>query len=155
MKILKSAALACFLLFAGTAMASGYRSVVVTLTDGTTNQITLTTSLKTTFLETLVIFTDGAKEFTFNRAQIESFHFDGKNGGAEIIGADESRPVVGNGEITFSNLPSGSSVALYDLQGRCLVSAGAEGTYRMELPSLAKGVYIVKVNRMSYKITVR
>lgn len=61
MKILKSAALACLLLFAGTAMASGYRSVVVTLTDGTTNQITLTTSLKTTFLETLVIFTDGAK----------------------------------------------------------------------------------------------
>lgn len=154
MKILKSAALACLLLFAGTAMASGYRSVVVTLTDGTTNQITLTTSLKTTFLKTLVIFTDGAKEVTFNRAQIESFHFDGSNGGAEMVGVEESRPVVGNGEITFGNLPVGSKVALYDLQGRCLVSAGAEGSYRMELPNLEKGIYIVKVNRMSYKITV-
>ena len=71
-----------------------------------------------------------------------------------MVGVEESRPVVGNGEITFGNLPVGSKVALYDLQGRCLVSAGAEGSYRMELPNLEKGVYIVKVNRMSYKITV-
>lgn len=146
-------AILCFL--AAGSHAESYRSVVVSLSDGSNTRINLTGTLETAFDESQVIFTDGETQIRFDKALMESFTFDEASDGVSAITGENTTPVVGNGVIEFSGLPDGSRIRLYDLGGKCLLDEAASGNYKMEIPAQTRGVYIVNVNNMSYKITLK
>ena len=62
-----------------------------------------------------------------------------------------------DGVLTLSGLKAGSTVSLYALDGRLMQSKTVlhDGTFRHSLASLSQGIYIVKVNNLSYKIMKR
>ena len=61
---------------------------------------------------------------------------------------------AGREHIDFSNLPAGAAISIYTLDGKQLYShRPAEGkTLSLPLSSLQSGIYLVKVNDVTYKI---
>lgn len=55
--------------------------------------------------------------------------------------------------ITFGHLAEGSQVAIYDLQGRTVQSTTATERYTIARGTLPRGVYIVKINNFTTKLS--
>ena len=62
-----------------------------------------------------------------------------------------------NGELIIGQLPQGADVGVYALDGKLVrqLKARRSGTYRLQLGELPRGVYLVKANRVTYKIMKR
>ena len=54
--------------------------------------------------------------------------------------------------IVIDNAEAGSQLAVYTLDGRQVVSATIPESYSIERSSLAKGAYIIRINKTSFKI---
>lgn len=57
--------------------------------------------------------------------------------------------------ITLTNLPDNSKIAIYDINGRCLKSVTASGTTTISLDSISRGTYILSINGKTVKISAR
>ena len=62
-----------------------------------------------------------------------------------------------DGTLVLSQLKQGASVAVYTADGKIVreLKAQRQGTFRLSLASLPKGVYIVKADTITYKIMKR
>lgn len=56
--------------------------------------------------------------------------------------------------MTFGNLPEGSVIAVYVVNGALLSQVTVSGNYVLSLSSLPGGTVIVNVNGISYKIAL-
>jgi len=135
--------------------AQNYRSVVVDMTDGSQTMVALEEGLTTKFVGAYVIFdSPTSSKVVLVKANIVSMSFSETSGIADVV-SDSTAPVYGDGVVSFRGLPADSSVDMYDMSGRRLMHADASGDYTLSLGDLTPGIYIVTVNRISYKISVK
>ena len=116
--------------------------------------INLSDNLKTEFKEDRVIFADGELLFEFNRKKVDSFIFS-ETVGIETAHADASAPVMGPGSMSFSNLPGNSRIQVVAINGSVVADVTVSGNYALNLNGWTAGVYVVKVNGLSYKVIVK
>ena len=67
----------------------------------------------------------------------------------------DSAPCFNGDSMLFDSLPDGSVIAVFDMAGATVMSHTASGSHELRLGLLPAGVYVVRVNNMSYKVTVR
>ncbi len=135
--------------------AQGYKSVVVDMIDGSQTMVALEQGLTTKFVGAYVIFdSPTSSNVVLAKANIASMSFSETTGIADVV-SDSTAPVYGDGVISFNGLPAGSSVEMFDMSGHRLMHADVSGDYTISLGNLTPGVYIVTVNRISYKISVK
>lgn len=89
---------------------------------------------------------------TIPRDNIQRFEHSTELAGIGGIDADTQAPVISGGILSFTNLPAGSRVEVFDMAGRRMISEVAEGAYTLSLSQLGSGVFVVKVNNLTYKI---
>lgn len=146
--------LALSLLTVGTlsATAANYKSLLIHLQDDTQVTVNLTEEFKATFTDTDLHIEGVAETKDVPREKIASFEFDNEISSVDAITAD---PVQQDGYLAFCGLPAGTAVQVFRTDGVCLATYAAEGDWRLDLSTLPKGVCIVSVNGMSYKINVK
>ncbi len=149
----KSFWLVLLLVLAIKAEAAGYKSVYVTLLDGSVSQIDLTDDMKTTFDETNVIFSDETFLMEFEKQQVSKFEFSELTG-IESTTVFNTAPIIKAGILTLHGMPDNSRVAIYSTSGTCISENHFSHTCSINLNDLPSGVYIVNVNNISYKIAI-
>lgn len=139
------------------AHAAGFRSLIVSQTDGSEVEIELTDEFTAYFEDGMLQVFGTSTEISVPQDKIKSFAFSevSKTGVTDVEIADAAAPQVSGNSMLFKQLPAKSSVAVHDAAGRCLVSATAEGDYVLSLDSLGTGVRLVTVNGVTYKIVVK
>ena len=155
MKNLKVLAASLLLCSAITSRADGYRRVEIQEFNGNITSVDLSDNLTTEFSDGMVRFVDGDLMFEFDRESVKSFNFGEVSTGIQNADAEGNAPSIEQGKMSFSNLPVGSRVMVVSLSGNVVRDIKAEGSYSISLNTLPEGVYVVKVNGVSYKITVK
>lgn len=135
-------------------VADSYRSVAINLTDGTTVEVNLTDDLTASFDRENMFVTGADADITVPKTQIKSFVFN-KEASLATVGADSTAPRIDGGNLVFDTLPANSELAFYDAAGRLLSSRRASGRYVVAFSELPKGVVLLNVNGVTYKIAVK
>lgn len=149
----KSLWLALMLVLAVNAGAVSYKSVLVTLLDGSTSQINLSEDLKTTFDEENIIFSDGTFTVELEKAQVNKFEFSETTGidQAQIAGATQ---ILKSGILTLNGMPDNSKVSIFTTSGKCVYETSFSQSCSIDLNALPAAIYVVKVNNVSLKIAL-
>lgn len=136
--------------------AKGYKSVVVSMTDGTTTTVALEADMTMRLTETSVEFvSSGQTTVTLDKLTVASLSFSEMSGIADAV-SDAGGFSFSGDVLRITGLANGSAVAVFDVAGRCVSrEVAADGNYELRLGSLPAGVYIVNVNGVSYKIEVK
>ena len=151
-----------FLLVAAPAMlrAADLQNTLVVLTkDQATHQFTLSKDKPSiTFEGNNLKITCENTTATFALADIVRFTYKA----VDPSGIDEQlSPETGinyeGGILVVSQLEAGKTVSVYTLDGRLVqqLKASHTGTFRLSFSTLPFGVYLVKANNITYKITKR
>ena len=152
-KLLLSAIAVCITLASG---AASYNMLNVHLTDGSKVDVLLTSDLTLAFTDTDLVATGADQKVTVTvpRESISKFvhTYDPGAGIDEVTGG--SMAFNGN-TLSFDSLPAGSVIKFYTLAGVAVRTITAEGAVELSLDDLATGAYIVTVNNVSYKITIK
>ena len=109
---------------------------------------------------TLKVITSSVAEATFALSDIIRFTYgDYDPSGIYDLTVDKNSTTVDykDGTLVISHLAEGASVVIYGIDGKQVkqLTAVHAGTYRLSLSSLPQGVYIVKADKISYKIMKR
>ena len=109
---------------------------------------------------TLKVITSSVAEATFALSDIIRFTYgDYDPSGIYDLTVDKNSTTVDykDGTLVISHLAEGASVVIYGIDGKQVkqLTAVQAGTYRLSLSSLPQGVYIVKADKISYKIMKR
>ena len=95
---------------------------------------------------------------SFNLADVIRFTYDGKSAsGIDEMTVDPAEISMQDGTLVFSQMKAISTVNVYSTDGKLVrqLKAQRAGTYRLSLSSLRAGVYLVKADNITYKITKR
>ena len=140
-------------LFTAVGWSAAYDPVSVDLNDGTKVDIALSDNLSLSFNETHLLVSGSDADCEIPKGKIVSFtHLE--SSGLTEVAKDGSVGLAGR-SMHFKGLADGSLIALYDLGGKCLRSVSAQGDYVLGLENLPSGVYVVTVNNVSYKISLK
>lgn len=96
------------------------------------------------------ISTTSQDPVTFDFEAIEFIDFVKYGSVNEIAGTPVSMRVT-NDAIVIENAGEGSMLSIYTLDGRCVVNTSPD-SYSVERSLLAKGAYIIKINKTTFKI---
>ena len=109
-------------------------------------------------------FTSATGSVSYVQHTLKSFHYKGKQFyPAEESGINESiadtpktKAYVSNGVLNIENIEGINSVEVYDIMGRIITSANANGatSAQIVLPSTIRGVIMVKVNNEVIKVGI-
>lgn len=149
-KILTSLALC--LAMASAYAAGTYNVVKVHLTDDSDVRIVLNDQIRLSFDADNLIVSGGGADVTVEKARIAGFTHEYEAGagvGTIPAGGFDGRCM------RFSSLPEGSVVRVFSADGALVSSVQAQGDAAVSLEGLAKGTYVVSVNKMSYKVMVK
>ena len=95
---------------------------------------------------------------SFNLAHVIRFTYDGKSAtGIDEMTVDPAEISMQDGTLVISQMKANSTVNVYSTDGKLVrqLKAQRAGTYRLCLSSLRAGVYLVKADNITYKITKR
>ena len=109
---------------------------------------------------TLKVITSSVAEASFALSDIIRFTYgDHDPSGIYDLTVDKNSTTVDykDGTLVISHLAEGAKVVIYGIDGKQVkqLTAVYAGTYRLSLSSLPQGVYIVKADKISYKIMKR
>ena len=97
------------------------------------------------------ISTTNQDPVTFDFEAIEFIDFVKYGSVNEIAGTPVSMRVT-HDAIVIENAGEGSMLSIYTLDGRCVVNTTIPDSYSVERSLLAKGAYIIKINKTTFKI---
>ena len=95
---------------------------------------------------------------SFNLADVIRFTYAGKDAtGIDEMTVDPAEISMQDGTLVISQVKGNSTVNVYSTDGKLVrqLKAQRAGTYRLSLSSLRSGVYLVKADNITYKITKR
>ena len=95
---------------------------------------------------------------SFNLADVIRFTYDGKSAtGIDEMTIDPAEISMEDGTLFISQMKANSTVNVYSTDGKLVrqLKTQRAGTYRLSLSSLRAGVYLVKADNITYKITKR
>lgn len=137
------------------ASGAGFNCLQVSLSDGSQVDIRMSEELRVKFTETQLVAVGTDADVAVDRDDIVYFNHIFKDWGAVTGVSEDSAPRFEGNSLMFDALPDGSSVAVFDTAGVKVMSQTASGSHELRLGSLPSGVYVVRVNNLSYKVTVR
>ena len=94
---------------------------------------------------------------TFALPDVIRFTYLNATDAVEELKADETQVNFRDGMIVSDQLRANATVAVYSVDGRLVrqLTARESGSYSLNLSELPTGVYIVKADRVTYKIAKR
>ncbi len=125
--------------------------------DGQVMSFNLKEEPKTTYSEGKLIITTTKTKISYPLEQVHRFTYsDGTNG---IMSTYSMKVTLSdNGEVlTFDGLRPQTSITLYNIAGQLLSITNSDSSpqVKVSVSDLPTGVYIIKVNGVSYKISKR
>lgn len=133
-------------------------SLVVLMKNGNTSTFELATKPKVTFDATNLMIHTVNEDVSIPLTDIVRYWFEiNEATGITEKDADKSAIDYKDGALVLNGLKAGTEVHVYDADGREVqaMTARHDGTSRLSLSQLPTGVYIVKLNSTTYKITKR
>jgi hypothetical protein len=130
-----------------------YKSIIVNLNDGDETIVNIYYNLRATFSDTEMLFKSDAVDIAIPRADIKSFSFS-EDSAVKNLSSD-LHVSFSTEMISFTNLPSASRICIYSPAGTQLLSTSATGEYAIATEKLPKGINIVKVNNLTYKVNIK
>lgn len=135
------------------AYAAEPNGLEVTLCDGATATVLFDANPELSFTGSKLVVTLPDRDgLTYELDAVESIVFKTVSGAEDII-ADAITMQATAAGVTFGNLGVGTPVTVYDLQGRAVQCAVADGSFTLERSTLPRGVYIVKINNFTTKLS--
>ena len=131
------------------------KMLVITATDGTQTKYLLGEMPRVYVEMPYLIISAGSTSVSFPLEQLQQMHYEKA---PEELTAIEGIKVKENKRekerIDFSNLPANANVSIYTLDGKLIYNLRPTQEKTLSLPfnSLKSGVYLVKVNDVTYKI---
>ena len=125
--------------------------------DGQVININLNEEPKTTYSDGNLVITTTKTTVTYPLESVRRYTYASASTGIETP-KSVSSVLSSDGEtLTFTNLKAGTSIKLYNVAGQLLrtITSGAESSTTVSVSQLPTGVYVVKVNDATYKITKR
>ena len=136
--------------------SSDYNTVVVSLRDGTEVTIKMSKQLTLQFDDTNLNAKSETIDINIPKDKITNFthtYMQDTNG----IDTPEVNDVISfeNNGVRIDNLPANSIITLYTLTGQLVREVLAEGECFLAFQDFKKGIYILKINSISYKINIK
>ena len=140
--------------------AADKQNTLFVLTKGNVlHQFVLADKPKVTFEGTSLKVTcenNASASYTFNLSDVVRFAYDAKSAtGIDEI-QDEPAGISQEGDVlVISQVKAGAMVSVFALDGKLVrqLKPQRSGTYRLNLSELPSGLYIVKADNTTYKIT--
>ncbi len=134
--------------------AMAFTGLKVTLTDGSSTIISMEECPIVKFIGDKLLVTTDVSTTEFERSKVKTFNYISPS---SIDGINNDGNVVSNtgDSLQFGNLPANSEISVYDVSGKLVKNATAGGSYRINISDLSAGVYVVSVNGVSTKITIK
>ena len=131
------------------------KMLVVTAMDGTTTKYLLDGMPQVRIEKPYLVISSGMASVSLPLENLQHMHYEKATDEATAIGDIKVFDEQGGSErIDFSNLPADASVSIFTLDGKQLYSVRPGQGKNLSLPlgSLQSGIYLVKVNDVTYKI---
>ena len=127
-----------------------FKTLVITLTDGTTEEVPLLTEPRITYKDGLFVVTTALETKTWPRDNVKGYTFKMEDAtGIKNMSKRNARQVeweLKDRKLQFSHLPEGSTISLYNVNGQHLMSTRRSGHCTIDLSRLSSGVYLFDVN---------
>ena len=135
-------------------------TLIVLTKDNVVHQFVLADKPTVTFEGTQLKVTceKASASASFNLADVIRFTYDGKSAtGIDEMTIDPAEISMEDGTLVISQMKANSTVNVYSTDGKLVrqLKTQRAGTYRLSLSSLRAGVYLVKADNITYKITKR
>ena len=140
-------------------LAADKQNTLIVLTkDNVLHQFILADKPTVTFEGTQLKVTceKASASASFNLSDVIRFTYAGKDAaGIDEMTVDPAEISMEEGTLVISQMKANSTVNVYSLDGKLVrqLKAQRAGTYRLSLSSLPAGVYLVKADNITYKIT--
>lgn len=135
--------------------AEVYKNLTFKLSDETAVAIPLSKAVTGQIQDGNVVFNDGTNSYTVEAAKIKGVSF--SNDLSSVVNSFESKnvPVIAGRTVYFTNLPDGSHIAVYAVDGRIVRTLDASGDAVLSLEDFPAGIYVVNVNKTTIKIALK
>ena len=137
-------------------LADSQNTLVVKLKNGAETTFFLKDKPNVTFEGTDLKVVSNKETVTFALSDVLRFEYAKKDPtGINETVIDPTDVRFQDGVLVISKLKAGASVCIYALDGKLLrqLTAHRSGTYRLSLSELPTGLYLVKADNVTYKIT--
>ena len=137
-------------------LADNQNTLIVKTKDGAQTTFVLQDKPRVTFEGTDLKVVSEKETVAFALADVLRFEYVKKDAlGIDEDVVDPTGVSYQGGVLVISQLRQGASVAVYALDGKLLrqLTASHSGTYRLNLSELPTGLYLVKADNVTYKIT--
>lgn len=134
------------------------QKLIVWLNSGEKVYYELNTMPKTTFTESNIVISTTDASVVYPISDIKKYTFESSNSSMQNIEGNKDIHVSQNGNIvTIANLKEGSSVKVYSVDGIMVSNyvARANESLKITLSKFPVGVYLIRTNNITYKITKR
>ena len=142
-----------------TMQAADKQNTLLILTkDNCIHQFVLADKPQVTFEGTQLKVTSSKTTAAFELSDVIRFTYEGKDAsGIDEMTIDPAEISMEGGMLVISQLKANATVNIYAFDGKLVqqLTARHAGTYRLSLSLLPAGVYLVKADNITYKITKR
>lgn len=128
------------------------QDLVIEMTNQQKEYYNLSTLPKISFSEQELIITSDKLEIRYNRSQIQKYYFDLGSTQIEVPHQVASFEQHGD-DIFLRNLDKKSKVFVYNASGNLIFSKRANAELKISLKGQRPGIYIIKTNNKTYKIS--
>lgn len=121
--------------------------------DNTVVSVVLSPDLTMKFVDDALVFESEESDNSFALADISGFRYTKRAiSGIQEVTAETF--VVTAESLQINGLPAGTTVRVYDLNGRVVADEQVDGEFRLAFDRLPGGVYVVNYGQVSRKIIV-
>ncbi len=121
--------------------------------DNTVVSVVLSPDLTMKFVDDALVFESEESDNSFALADISGFRYTKRAiSGIQEVTAETF--VVTAEALQITGLPAGTTVQVYDLNGRLVADEQVDGEFRLAFDRLPGGVYVVNYGQVSRKIIV-
>lgn len=131
---------------------AGEARIVISTKGGVVAEFYLADDPVITYQDNLLVVKSSKSEVSVAAEDVAAFDFEPSSGDT---GIDDVFSGNGAGGSRLSGLQPGSKVQVYNVEGRLVktITVSADGKAELDMDALPGGVYIVKTQKTSFKIT--
>ena len=125
--------------------------------DGQVMNISLNEEPKTTYADGNLVITTNKTTITFPLEKVKKYTYTTLADGISTIPTMKAAFSKDGETLTFTNVKPNSIILLYNMAGQLLrkIDSGKDGKVTLSVSVFPTGVYVIKANGATYKITKR
>jgi hypothetical protein len=131
--------------------ANSYNQIILTYHDGDIATVNIEPDTRLRFDAENILLSSDIANLSFPISDVEKFTY-GFSAGVEPIGRDDIGVSFSGNTLSLSNLPYGSTVAVYSLNGTLVKSLRCSETASINLEPLSPDIYLLRINSLTIKI---